>query len=101
MNVLFICNQNRNRSKTAEMLFKAPYTTRSAGLYNEKPVTEAEIGYFSHSSNCALSKSDAYSEKSVDIAKAAHEARPYTSQTPVRGLGIQGSHSPPLISQCS
>ncbi len=43
MKVLFICNQNRNRSKTAEKLFKGRFETKSAGLYNEKPVTEKQL----------------------------------------------------------
>ena len=43
MNILFICNQNQNRSKTAEDLFKSKFSTRSAGLYNEKPVTKKEL----------------------------------------------------------
>ena len=43
MKILFICNQNKNRSKTAEELFKGKFETRSAGLYNNKPVTEKEI----------------------------------------------------------
>lgn len=38
MNVLFICNQNQNRSKTAERVFSGRFRTRSAGLYNLKPV---------------------------------------------------------------
>ncbi len=33
MNVLFICNQNKHRSKTAEDLFRNKFNTRSAGLY--------------------------------------------------------------------
>ena len=45
MKVLFICNQNQNRSKTAEELFKDKYETKSAGLYNEKPVTEKQISW--------------------------------------------------------
>jgi predicted protein tyrosine phosphatase len=45
MNVLFICNQNKNRSKTAEELFKDRFKTRSAGLYNEKPVNEKQISW--------------------------------------------------------
>jgi len=45
MKVLFICNQNQNRSKTAEELFKDKFETKSAGLYNEKPVTEKEISW--------------------------------------------------------
>ena len=43
MKVLFICNQNKNRSKTAEFIFKNKYETRSAGLYNEKPVSEVQL----------------------------------------------------------
>ena len=42
-NILFICNQNQNRSKTAEMLFKDKFNTKSAGLYNVKPVTQKQI----------------------------------------------------------
>jgi|SRR3989338_8009550 len=45
MKVLFICNQNRNRSKTAEELFKDKFKTKSAGLYNENPVTEKQISW--------------------------------------------------------
>ncbi len=43
MNVLFICNQNKHRSKTAEHLFKDQFTTKSAGLHNDRPVTEVEL----------------------------------------------------------
>src|SRR5574342_1243414 len=43
MKVLFICNQNQHRSKTAEELFRAKYETKSAGLYNEKPVTKEQM----------------------------------------------------------
>jgi len=45
MKILFICNQNQNRSKTAEELFKDDYKTKSAGLYNEKPVTKEEMSW--------------------------------------------------------
>ncbi len=45
MKVLFICNQNQNRSKTAEDLFKGKFKTKSAGLYNEKPVTEKQLSW--------------------------------------------------------
>ncbi|MBI2650169.1 phosphotyrosine protein phosphatase [Candidatus Woesearchaeota archaeon] len=45
MKVLFICNQNQNRSKTAEELFRNKFKTKSAGLYNEKPVTEKQISW--------------------------------------------------------
>ena len=45
MKVLFICNQNKNRSKTAEDLFKNRFETKSAGLYNEKPVTEKQLSW--------------------------------------------------------
>lgn len=43
MKVLFICNQNQHRSKTAEEVFKDRFETKSAGLFNEKPVTEKQI----------------------------------------------------------
>lgn len=45
MKVLFICNQNQNRSKTAEEIFKGRFKTKSAGLYNEKPVNEKNISW--------------------------------------------------------
>ncbi len=45
MKVLFICNQNLNRSKTAEEIFKDRFKTKSAGLYNDKPVTEKQISW--------------------------------------------------------
>lgn len=45
MKVLFICNQNENRSKTAEELFKDKFETKSAGLYNNHPVTEKELSW--------------------------------------------------------
>ena len=45
MNLLFLCNQNKNRSKTAELIFKQKFKTKSAGLYNEKPVTEKELAW--------------------------------------------------------
>ncbi len=43
--VLFICNQNKHRSKTAEHLFKHQFETKSAGLYNTKPVTAKELSW--------------------------------------------------------
>lgn len=39
MRVLFICNQNKHRSRTAEDLFRGDFETRSAGLYNDRPVS--------------------------------------------------------------
>ena len=45
MKVLFICNQNQHRSKTAEALFKNMFETKSAGLYNDTPVQEQEISW--------------------------------------------------------
>ncbi|HLD05656.1 MAG TPA: phosphotyrosine protein phosphatase [Candidatus Nanoarchaeia archaeon] len=45
MKILFICNQNQNRSKTAEALFSDRFETRSAGLYNVNPVTAKEISW--------------------------------------------------------
>ena len=43
MKVLFICNQNENRSKTAEKLFKDRFETKSAGLFNDKSVTPTDL----------------------------------------------------------
>jgi len=43
MNILFICNQNKNRSKTAEQIFRDKFNTKSAGLYNAKPVSKKQI----------------------------------------------------------
>lgn len=43
MKLLFVCNQNKHRSRTAEELFKGEFETKSAGLYNERPVTEEEL----------------------------------------------------------
>lgn len=45
MKILFICNQNQNRSKTAEELFRGRFETKSAGLFNSKPVTQKEINW--------------------------------------------------------
>ncbi|MBI4451459.1 hypothetical protein HY642_05775 [Candidatus Woesearchaeota archaeon] len=45
MKVLFICNQNQHRSKTAEDLFKDTFNTKSAGLYNSTPVTEEQLSW--------------------------------------------------------
>jgi predicted protein tyrosine phosphatase len=43
MKILFICNQNANRSKTAKEIFKDQFETKSAGLYSEKPVNASEL----------------------------------------------------------
>ncbi|MBI4146269.1 phosphotyrosine protein phosphatase [Candidatus Woesearchaeota archaeon] len=43
MKILFICNQNKHRSKTAEILSRNQHETRSAGLYNETPVTPSQL----------------------------------------------------------
>jgi len=45
MKVLFICNQNQHRSKTAEEIFKDKFETKSAGLYTEKPVTKEQLSW--------------------------------------------------------
>ena len=42
MNILFICNQNMYRSRTAEDLFKEALSVKSAGLYNN-PVTAEQL----------------------------------------------------------
>jgi predicted protein tyrosine phosphatase len=43
MKVLFVCNQNVHRSKTAEQLFKGRFETKSAGLFNDTPLDEAKL----------------------------------------------------------
>ncbi len=45
MNVLFICNQNQNRSKKAQDLFSDKFNTQSAGLYNSNPVNEKQLSW--------------------------------------------------------
>lgn len=45
MKVLFICNQNENRSRTAEEIFKKEFETKSAGLYNERPLDEKQLSW--------------------------------------------------------
>lgn len=43
MKLLFICNQNQNRSKTAEKLFKGKFQTKSAGLFSSKSLTNKQL----------------------------------------------------------
>ncbi|MEK6939083.1 MAG: phosphotyrosine protein phosphatase [Nanoarchaeota archaeon] len=43
MKILFVCNRNLHRSKTAEELFKDRFETKSAGLYAQHPVTEQQL----------------------------------------------------------
>ena len=45
MKLLFICNQNKHRSRTAEDMFRKEFDTRSAGLYNANPVTEQQLSW--------------------------------------------------------
>ncbi|HLC90658.1 MAG TPA: protein tyrosine phosphatase [Candidatus Nanoarchaeia archaeon] len=45
MNLLFICNQNENRSKTAAELFKDTCNTKSAGLYSKQKVSRKDISW--------------------------------------------------------
>ena len=45
MKVLFVCNQGKHRSRTAEDLFKGRFETKSAGLFNEKPLTEKQLSW--------------------------------------------------------
>lgn len=45
MKVLFICNLNLNRSKTAEEIFADTYETKSAGLFNDTPVTAEQLSW--------------------------------------------------------
>jgi len=43
MHILFICNQGKNRSKTAAQLFSGTFQTASAGLYSDASVTETQL----------------------------------------------------------
>jgi predicted protein tyrosine phosphatase len=43
MKVLFVCNQGKHRSKTAELLFNSQFETRSKGLFSEHPLTENDL----------------------------------------------------------
>ena len=43
MNVLFICNQGKNRSRTAAALFSDRFNTRSAGLYSRNSVNADQL----------------------------------------------------------
>lgn len=45
MKVLFVCNQNQNRSKTAADLFRDRFETKSAGLYCQKPITAKQLAW--------------------------------------------------------
>ncbi|HIH31431.1 TPA: phosphotyrosine protein phosphatase [Candidatus Woesearchaeota archaeon] len=42
MNILFVCNQGQNRSRTAEFLFRDRFNTKSAGLFNNL-LTEKQL----------------------------------------------------------
>jgi len=43
MNIFFICNQGKNRSKTAAQLFSGRFQAASSGLYSHMPVTESQL----------------------------------------------------------
>ena len=44
MNILFVCNQGKYRSKTAQELFAKKHNTESAGIYSEEnPLTKEKI----------------------------------------------------------
>jgi predicted protein tyrosine phosphatase len=45
MKVLFVCNQGRHRSKTAEALFKDRFETKSGSLYGEHPVSAQDLAW--------------------------------------------------------
>ena len=44
MNILFVCNQGMNRSKTAAELYKHKFHTRLAGLFNNL-LTEKDLSW--------------------------------------------------------
>ena len=43
MNIIFVCNQGQHRSRTAAEVFSGTFQTTSAGLYSDRPVTEAQL----------------------------------------------------------
>lgn len=44
MNILFVCNQGKYRSKTAQDLFSNKHNTNSAGIFSdENPLTKNKI----------------------------------------------------------
>ena len=43
MKALFVCNRNENRSKTAELIFKKEFETRSAGLFSEEQLKKSDL----------------------------------------------------------
>ena len=43
--VLFICNQNKNRSKTAEIIFRNKFQTKSAGLYCNPKLNKKQLSW--------------------------------------------------------
>ena len=43
MNIIFVCNQGLNRSRTAAAVFSGRFQTDSAGLYSDTPVTETQL----------------------------------------------------------
>lgn len=87
MKVLFICNQNMNRSKTAKEIFKNRFKTKSAGLYNSKPVTAKQLSWAdlvivmeeAHRSEIAKRFPEQYMQKriiSLDIPDIYHYNQP-------------------------
>jgi len=45
MKVLFVCNQNKHRSKTAEEIFKDKFETKSAGLFGGELLDENSLSW--------------------------------------------------------
>ncbi|MFA6073397.1 MAG: phosphotyrosine protein phosphatase [Candidatus Woesearchaeota archaeon] len=45
MKVLFVCNQNKYRSKTAEEVFKNNFETKSAGLFGGELLDEKLLSW--------------------------------------------------------
>ena len=43
MNIIFVCNQGKNRSRTAAEVFSGRFHTTSAGLYSDTPVSESQL----------------------------------------------------------
>lgn len=43
MNLLFVCNQGQNRSRTGAELLKDSFSTQHAGLHNELPLKKSQM----------------------------------------------------------
>jgi predicted protein tyrosine phosphatase len=45
MNLLFVCNQGRHRSRTAADMLSGNLSTRAVGLFSERPLAESDLSW--------------------------------------------------------